>query len=385
MRTQQSKWTEQNGWQWSSSADFPTAPQIVLVFGSRLLLSEAKYFNEIKEHYPESHVLMCSTAGEIINTEVSDQSIVVTAILFEKTELSFEQSRVTENSSEASFEIGKELANKLDKEGLVHAMVFSDGLEVIGTSLVRGLIETLPKSVSVTGGLAGDSDNFKQTLVGLDVPPETGNVVVVGFYGEHLKIGYGSLGGWDSFGPERLITKSKGNLLYEVDNQSALQLYKQYLGELASGLPATALLFPVSLRLQTEDGKEVEVVRSVLGVNEEDQSLIFAGEMPEGVYGRLMKANLDRLIDGAADAANISVEHLANEPPDLAILISCVGRKLVLKERVEEETEAVRTILGDQPAITGFYSYGEICPTIASGKQCQFHNQTMTITTFREI
>ncbi|HYC79758.1 MAG TPA: FIST C-terminal domain-containing protein, partial [Candidatus Binatia bacterium] len=261
-------------------------------------------------------------------------------------------------------------------------MVFSDGLRVNGTALVRGLNEKLPPNVSVTGGLVGDGAGFKKTVLGLNETPQEGRIILIGFYGNSLKIGYGSLGGWDAFGVERIITRSKGNVLYELDGQPALKLYKDYLGSKAQGLPSTGLLFP--LRLRPKDSKDTEVVRTILGIDEKDQSMTFAGDMPEGATVALMKANFERLIDGASGAGNMSIEQLGKQEPELAILISCIGRKLVLKERVDEEIDAVRSAIGHGAATTGFYSYGELCPTAASEKQCQLHNQTMTITTFRE-
>jgi hypothetical protein len=203
---------------------------------------------------------------------------------------------------------------------------------------------------------------------------------VLGFYGDRLKVGFGSLGGWDPFGPERVVTRSEGNVLFELDNKPALELYKTYLGEHAAGLPATGLLFPLNVRrIEGED----PLVRTILAVDEAEQSLTFAGDVPEGAVAQLMKANFERLIDGAAGAAQSCHEVLGGQPPDLAVLISCVGRKLVLKQRTEEEVEGVREVLGNDTPLTGFYSYGEICPA-ASSADCQLHNQTMTITTFRE-
>jgi hypothetical protein len=245
---------------------------------------------------------------------------------------------------------------------------------------VRGLTHHLPAGVTVTGGLSADGDRFQETFVFYDGQPQRDAVAAIGLYGHHLKVGYGSLGGWDPFGPERLITHSRGNILYELDGRSALALYKQYLGDYASGLPATGLLFPLSLR--AEEG-ESGVVRTILGIDEEAQSLIFAGDVPEGTYARLMKANFDRLIDGAVGAARTTYEAIGSAEPDLALLISCVGRKLVLKQRVEEEVEGVREVLGSRPVFTGFYSYGEISPFTPSAR-CELHNQTMTITTFAE-
>jgi hypothetical protein len=213
-----------------------------------------------------------------------------------------------------------------------------------------------------------------------DSVPAHDAISALGFYGARLEISFGSLGGWDSFGPERLITKSKGNVLYELDGQPALGLYKKYLGEQASGLPATGLFFPLSIR-NKRDG--IPTVRSFLAVDESAQSLIFTADIPEGAYARLMKANFDRLIEGAAGAAQASCRKGETTDPDLSILISCVGRKMVLKQRIEEEVEAVREVLGQRTAMAGFYSHGEISP-FSPGERCQLHNQTMSLTTFSE-
>ncbi len=382
MKIEQKKWTAEQGWQNLSSAGFSQPPQLVLVFGGTEKIKEGKYFDEIKNFYPKSNVLSATTAGEILNDEVNDGTLAVTAIYFEKTSLVFKETEIA--ASAESFAAGERLTKDLPEKNLAHVIVFSDGLKVNGTELVHGLLKNLPASVSVTGGLVGDGSDFKNTFLGLNKPAEQGKIIIVAFYSSSLKIGYGSLGGWDTFGSKRLITKSTGNILYELDGKPALLLYKEYLGEQAAGLPGTGLLFPLSLSMKNLDGTEMEIVRTLLAVDEQKQSITFAGDMPEGVYAKLMKADFDRLIDGASGAAGMSLSALSERPPELAILISCIGRKLVLKERIEEEIEAVRGKVGDKAAITGFYSYGEICPTAPTEKQCQLHNQTMTITTFRE-
>ncbi len=382
MKIEQKKWVAESGWKTFSEGHFTKDPELVLVFGGNNALKDKKLFDEIRSWYPKSHIVSASTAGEIIKTEVSDDTLVLSAIEFEKTTLQFSVSNIT--NADESEEIGKRLAKDLPKEGLTHVMIFSDGLFVNGTPLVKGLLSELPKDVSVTGGLAGDGARFKETLVGFDMPAESKKLVCIGFYGSHIKIGYGSLGGWDSFGVSRLITKSKGNILYELDGEPALALYKEYLGDLAKDLPASGLLFPLNLNIKTDTGVETEVVRTILAVDEKDKSMTFAGDMPEGVVVRFMKANFDRIIDGASGAANMSIETLGEKKAELAILVSCIGRKLVLKDRIEEEIEAVRGKIGAQSALIGFYSYGEICPTTPTERQCQLHNQTMTITTFRE-
>jgi hypothetical protein len=378
MKIEQKIWKSKQGWIPVIKKRPDDGVQLVILFGAPELLKKKKYCSEIKKAYPKAHIFGCSTAGEIYRTQVLDSSIILTAVSFESTQIS--GARVKLSKSIDSLRAGEILAQSLNKKGLRHVFVLSDGLKVNGSDLVEGLMNNLPVEVSVTGGLAGDGDRFQETLVCLDNTPEKDTIAALGFYGSNLKVGFGSQGGWDPFGPERLITKAKGNILFELDGKSALELYKQYLGEHAKGLPATGLLFPLSLRAQEWD---TSVVRTILAIDEKDQSMTFAGDVPEGAYARLMKANFDRLIDGAVGAAQTSYRAIKSFTPELAILISCVGRKMILKQRTEEEVEGVRDILGQHTAITGFYSYGEISP-FSPGARCSLHNQTMTITVFSE-
>jgi len=379
MKLEQTKWTEAGGWKPYPPGGLGGSAQLVLLFGSTAIVREKKWLAEIKQAYSNAHLLGCSTAGEICGTRVFDDSLVVTAVSFAYTRLKGAKVRI--DKMENSYEAGEQLALSLQKGGLVHVFVLSDGLKINGSELVKGLTKYLPDHVSITGGLSGDGALFRETYVLLDDEPEKDTVAVLGLYGngKRLRVGYASFGGWDPFGTDRLITRSNGNVLYEFDGKSALALYKKYLGEHAKGLPSTGLLFPLSVRIN--DG-ERGVVRTILSVNEEDQSMTFAGDVPEGAYARLMKANFDRLIDGAVEAARTSRD-IIGFSPELAILISCVGRKLILKQRIEEEVEGVRDILGAQATLTGFYSYGEISP-FTRGARCELHNQTMTITAFSE-
>jgi hypothetical protein len=140
------------------------------------------------------------------------------------------------------------------------------------------------------------------------------------------------------------------------------------------------LLFPI---LVTEAKGGQGVVRTVLSVDEQNKSMTFAGDIPQGGTAQLMKTNVDDLVDGATAAAKASLSGLGDRRPDLAILVSCVGRKLVMKQRTEEEIEAIRNVFGTDTKISGFYSYGELCP-FTHGGECRLHNQTMTVTTFAE-
>ena len=380
MKTEQRIYSHADGWLKKSDNNLSSLAQLVFVFGNKELLKEHQHIDYLKSEYPAAKIVGCSTSGEICQEEVFNQNIIVTAVWFEKTKIEIAEERI--NTMEDSFAVGQKLAAKLDKEQLIHTMIISEGLNINGTELTKGLNERFNKKVSITGGLAGDQDQFNETVIVHNQAGEKNLVLAIGFYGESLQVGYGSMGGWDSFGVDREVTKSIGNTLYELDGQPALALYKKFLGDHAANLPASALLFPLSLLIKDS---ETSLVRTILSVNENDGSMIFAGDIPQGEYVRLMKANNDRLIDGANGAAEMSKMSIKNSDPDLAILISCVGRKLVLKQRVEEELESVRDVIGNKATMTGFYSYGEICPTKPFEQHCELHNQTMTITLFKEV
>ncbi|MCX6146098.1 MAG: FIST C-terminal domain-containing protein [Candidatus Kapabacteria bacterium] len=352
--------------------------QIVLAFGDRLLLETEGWYDKIRTIYPTSSIITSSSAGNISDIKFTTKNIIVTVIYFEKTV--FETNILNSKDFSNSKELGISLASKFNVKDLSHIFIISDGQNVNGSDLILGFKEILPTNIIITGGLAGDSTRFEKTLVGLDTDIKSGNIVAIGFYGESIKISYGSKGGWDPFGPVRIITKSSGNVLYEFDNENALALYKLYLGDKAKDLPASSLFFPLGI-FSTENGQFL--VRTILNINEEEQSMTFAGDVPIGSKVQLMKANFENLIDGAMDAAKVAQNTYDDKNPEFAILVSCVGRKLVLGQRIEEELEAIQEVFGINTVLSGFYSYGELCPTV-SGHYADLQNQTMTITTFSE-
>lgn len=377
MQVKQDQWHPDRGWETAEADTGLPGAQLVLLFGSREALQLGAYRDSLRTLYPKAHMMGCSTAGEICQTQVLDNSLVATALQFDHTTIQGFEIQIEPN--ETSFAAGERLGQVIDTTDLAHVFLLSDGLKVNGSDLVRGITQHLPPSVAITGGLAGDSDRFQQTCVVWNDSCQPGKIVALGLYGDRLQVGFGSLGGWQTFGPERWITKAEGNVLYELDGEPALALYKKYLGDHASELPASGLLFPLSLRDEHSDSSRV---RTILAINETNQSLTFAGDIPIGSKAQLMRASFDRLVDGAMQAAATSLQNLAGTPT-VAILISCVGRKLLLKQRIEEEVEGVQDTLGSGTVLTGFYSYGEISP-FAPGAPCELYNQTMTITTFLE-
>ena len=332
---------------------------------------------ELAKNYSKAKMIGCSSSGEIFGTQVFDKSLSVSVAKFASTKL--KTAEVLIEKSRSSKELGELLGQQLQAQDLTYLLVLSDGLSVNGTDLSNGITGVVKKSV-VSGGLSGDGSRFINTTTVLNNSIKTGRVVAVGFYGSKLKTGTGSFGGWDSFGPERQVTKASGNVLFELDGKPALNLYKSYLGDQANGLPGSALLFP--LAITTADRKSI--VRTVLAVDEEKQNMTFAGDIPEGASAQLMKANLTKLVSGAAQAGSMAAGDFKNTDSEcLAIAISCVGRRLVLGERIEDETEALQEVLPAKAKVIGFYSYGELSPSGASA--CELHNQTMTITLLQEV
>lgn len=379
MRTEQCQWSAETGWKPTPSCGtLGSAAQLVLVFGNARQFGSSNCLQHLRQLYPQAHLFGCSTAGEILGTSVRDETLSVTAVAFDHTRV--QAARVRLAGVEGSFAAGEHLARQLPLQGLRHVFVLCEGLKVNASEFVNGLNAVLPRTVPISGGFAGDGNRLQVTHVCCAGQPEESLGAALGFYGERLQVGISAIGGWEPFGPDRQITKSRQNVLYEVDGRPALALYKQYLGRHAEGLPASGLMFPLELHLG--QGQE-RVLRALLAVDEARQSITYAGNVPEGAYARFMVGHNEGLIEGTQIAARTSFEGLHCARPQLALLVSCNGRRFVLRQRVEEEIEAVREAVGPQAALSGFYSYGEIAPALAGGC-AELHNETMAVTCLAE-
>jgi len=379
MRVQPLFWSDPDGW----TAGHPeqAGEDLVLYFGARQALASGARYHELREMFPGALVLGCSTGGQILDDDISDDRIAAVALGFGATRLKLACESVT--GQQQSRACGTAIGRRLNADDLAGIFVLSDGLNVNGSELVAGISEAIGQSVPLTGGLAGDGAQFRETLVGGDCAPRTHAVAAVGFYGAAVRIGHGSSGGWDAFGPRRRVTRSAGNVLFELDGEPALDLYERYLGaEEAKGLPATALLFP--LRVSDPGRPHSDVVRGVLAIDREARSMTFAGDVPPGWTARLMRGNFDHLAAAAAEAARRAAGGVAGaHGGGIAILVSCIARRLLMGQRTTDELEAARTELGPGLTRLGFYSYGEISPHGASDVS-ELHNQTMTVTTIAE-
>jgi hypothetical protein len=379
MKTVQLKKNKNKDLEYLSEKQHLKAP-LVLVFGDRFMLQDKNVYNEIRAVFTDGHLVFGSTAGNITSESVDEESITITAIEFEKSCFSIKTSNVLGAGNEFdSATIGRKLIEQFPEEGLKYVFVVSEGSFVNGSQLTLGMNAATKNNLLITGGLCGDSERFEKTFSSYNELPKEGEIVAVGFYGETLEVSFASNGGWTPFGPERLITKSKDNILYELDGQPALDLYKKYLGDKSKELPGAALLFPLNVKLSD---KKKSIVRTILTIDEKENSMILAGDILEGSYAQLMMTNVDNIISAAEVGASQALQN-RNKKPELAILVSCIGRKLVLDQRVEEEVEEVMEVIGKETAVCGFYSYGEIAP-FNSEMNCQLHNQTMAITLISE-
>ncbi len=378
MDTASLSWNVIDRWQ-SQKTQF--APNLVLYFGSRETLSDSGRYRELREMFPDACLMGCSTDGQICGDEMMESGVNAIAVRFDATTIR----TAIENAPNAghSRTYGEAIGRTLASDDLAGVFVLSDGLAVNGSELVAG-IGMHVGNVPISGGLAGDGSQFIETMVGLNCPPESGKIAAIGFYGRSIKIGHGSAGGWDVFGPKRRITSAEGNVLFQLDGRAALDLYERYLGDdEIEALPGSALLFP--LQIHDPQRPDHRLVRTVLAVDRDKRSMTFAGDMPEGWVAQLMRGNFDRLASGAAEAAQLARDDLGELKGNggMAILVSCIGRKLLMGQHIATEIEAAGAALGPNLARIGFYSYGEITPHATSGI-CELHNQTMTITTMVE-
>ncbi|WP_339651467.1 FIST N-terminal domain-containing protein [uncultured Maribacter sp.] len=351
---------------------------LVLVFGNRYMLESEHLYAEVKDLFPNSHIVFGTTSGEIIDDRVLDGTVVLTAIEFEKSSVVIKRSNINDFKNN-DHKLGESLMAEFPKENLKHLFIISEGSSVNGSALISGLEMVKNAGISLSGGLCGDDDRFERTLASYNESPKEGEIIAIGFYGKTLEITSSNYGGWTPFGPERIITKSEGNILFELDGKPALDLYKKYLGEKANELPKSALLYPLSVRIE-EDSEPL--VRTILNIDDNKNTMILAGDVPEGSKVQLMMSSVEDIANGAFHAAELAMNG-RKQNPELALLISCIGRKLVMDQRTEEEIEEVKSVIGDDTFISGFYSYGEMAP-FSGQKECKLHNQTMTLTLFSE-
>jgi hypothetical protein len=378
----QKRWNPQDGWSTlrdSVGSDIRRV-QLVLIFGQSHIVKNKNIFKEIRDEYPSASLIGCATAGEILSDEIFDDSVVVTAVLFEYSYVRSTSVLLDKKLNYDLNSISLKLLSSIPYKDLVHIFVLADGILINGSDLVAGLKKSMPNGVSLSGGLSGDGYRFQEAPVIANDIASNNSITLVGLYGKRLKVKTSSRAGWQEYGLERYVTKAEGNVLYELDNESVLTLYEKYLGGSFLNVPASSIQYPISLK---SDDEKNWMTRTIIGINKEEKSLTFAGDIPLGYKARLMRTNTDLLVESAAAAAVEIIKKRDAFYPDLAILVSCFGRRGVMVDDAYRELSAIKETFGDQCSLTGFYSYGEI-GSFDGELESKLHNQTMTITAFTE-
>jgi hypothetical protein len=381
MQIEELRWTPLTGWRLERGAGSGHA-DLVIYFGDRDALRCGARYAELRAAYPDAHLIGGSATATILGGELDQQKIVASAISFAGTRVAVAQvESVTKANSRAC---GEAIGRKLAAPDLAGVFVLGDGMGIDGSGLTAGLNEVLAGACLITGGMTSDPCDYTEALAGADAPPASGVVAAVGFYGPNIRLTSGHACGWDAFGPRRRITRTSGNLLFELDDKAALELYERYIGDDVGGGTGSGVVFP--LLISPPDQPERAVVRAILGMDKTSGAMTFAGDMPEGWMARLMRGNLDRLALGAADAARQVCSSLPENAlgDRLALIVSCTGRFLLMGQRAVDEIAFARDELGPDVRCLGFYSYGEIAPAEGSCG-AELHNQTMTIVALAEI
>ena len=361
------------------SRPLPEQPQeqtsLVLVFASGVARNN-NHLVAISEAFPNAEICGATSAGEILEKEALQETLVITAIDFESSKAIVQYQKI--ESAEKSLEATNKALDDLPKEGLRHILYFADGLSVNHADVVSECEQHVPAGVKITGGFAGSlSRDF------CAVASKTGwiqsTVAIVGIYGENLKIATGCGGRGVPFGPERVITRAEGNLLYELDESPAVDILRKYLGlEKGTDLSVDGNHFHFVVR---PDHSTPGVVRGFVGYNDDEGWLQMGGDVKTGDFAQLSKTTTSILIDTAEDAAEICLKNFESQP-ELALIISCVSRGLSLGVRADEEIEAMTEPLPQNTPVTGFYAYGELAPL--EEEACSLHNETINLTVFSE-
>ncbi len=352
-------------------------PNVVIAFANIEWANDPQLLKELKQHLPGIEIVGCSTAGEISNVGLFEKSMVLTAIRFESS--SSKVQIMNEKVSADQRQSGRNLGQKLKDKNLRGLFLFAPGVTVQGSALLHGVKEAVGPDALLLGGLAGDSGKFVKTAVFHNDQTYSDHIIGLGFYGENIDFSHSSKAGFRSFGGVRQITKANDHIVFEIDGQPALKVYKESLGKHADDLPSTGLMFP--LALLNNQQSETGLIRAVLGVNEADQSINLAGDVDSGTFFKLMRAENQSLIGGAQGAAEKVSKNATSD--SIGILISCVARRMVMGDAVEDEIDAALAELKNCQNVAGFYAYGEFGPFF-SLVDCQLHNQTMTVNVISE-
>jgi hypothetical protein len=393
-------WTPDAGW----STPLPqrdARAQLVLIFGP-VETPSPQWFEDLAQRYPTARRVYVSGGGQMMSAGETDQlldhGVTMVALSFLNVSVRAHQVRDVHrhNSADAAAAL---VAPFADLPTGSHVLVFCEGIDVRGDQFIEAIEQHLPAGVTVSGGLASNGLALSDSRVGLDAIPERNTAVAIALSGPHLRVATSVALGFMPFGPIRRVTHTEEHTLWQLDNEPALDVYRRYLGPFSEELPGSALLFP--LWVSASDGSG-GVTRTILGIEQDGGAMHFAGAIPDQSHVRLMRTHEDHLVLDVEHALETALEGMDNVPVQFGLVVSCIGRRAVLRSRSEEEAGARRTVSG-VPSVVGFYSNGEFAPPTswpgatgdvgddrrsaqrrAAGSRAVLHNQTLVITLFGE-
>jgi hypothetical protein len=372
------KYTTRNGEQLGQRllAELGQPPNACWLFGARREGLES-FVQGISNAVKTSKLVGCTTDGEVSGNGFNMDSAILAGVVSKK--LSFDVASVA-NLSADSESAGRTLAQKLPST-VKYILLFSDGITGNGCALLRGMQSILDPGIPICGGTAADGNRFQQTFQFVNNQVLTDAAVAIGFSGE-FQIGFGIGSGWSPVGIGRTVTKANGTILYELDNEPALEVYKRCLGKHAEKLPGVGVEYPLAL-IEEKYSCMIHdyypfLLRATMAVYPQDGSIKFAGEIPQGTVVRLTCGDHQAILEATRRAVNQAKFDLGQAKPALAFLFSCMARKIILGRHIRDEIQIIKDELGPGVPIVGFYSYGEYSP-IKLGAPSLLHNETASI------
>lgn len=337
----------------------------------------------LRQIMPEVKTIGCSAASIITSEGAQKHSLAVLAIKSEniKYGLGISSNLNEKDPRIAGEELAKTALSNLKSTSRDLFIMFSDGLMKNSSNFILGVEDVLGKSFPIIGAAASDDFRFSKTYQYYQNNAFT-NAAVGILLGGVGSFGFGIKHGWRPIGKPRLITNSEGNIIKEIDNQPAINMYKDYFGEEAEELreeklSRIAILYPLGINIP---GEEELVLRNVLEADE-DGSLVCQGDIPVNSQVNLMLGSKDFCIEAAKQAAREAKKGLKNKPASLIIIFDSTSRLKLLGRIASEEIHAIKETLGKNIPVVGFYGYGEIAPLKAAGYRgaSYFHNETVAI------
>jgi hypothetical protein len=367
-----------------------TSADVGIVFAS-VEYDQQKMLNGIRSVCGTTVIVGASTAGEITTLGPLNKHSV--AVMLLKSDRMRFFAGVGNDIAHGARSAGKAVADAVKAkagEPLKTFMMFPDILAGNGADIVRGVQDSLGAHFPIVGGAAGDDFKFEKTYQYLDGIAYSGSVVGLGITGD-FKFGIGVKHGWIPIGMPRVVTKSSGSVLHELDGKPAIDIYDTYFGKEESAqlrtktLAKLAITYPLGMHVE---GSDEMLIRDPITVDEHG-SITCAAEIPVGAEIQLMIGSREEAIVVAKEAAQNALAQLEGSPPKAVIIFNCIARNKIFGERSGEEISAIQEVIGADVPLIGFYTYGEQAPLggeVRNIEQCKtaFHNETVVICVLAE-